>query len=86
MVRRCILFAGSITEYRIVQRTDGRITVYADICESMKQRVQEEFERLAEEKYFRLPEISFVPYCYDKTRKLKRVERLNTRSEENEKG
>lgn len=85
-IRRCILFAGSITDYRIVQKTDGRITVYADIDESMKKRVYEEFERLAEEKKFRLSEISFVPYCYDKTRKLKRVERLITRSEENEKG
>ncbi len=85
-IRRCILFAGSITEYRIVQEPDGRITVYANIDDSMRTRVREEFEKLAKEKHFVLPELGFAPYSYDKTRKLKRVERKMIRSEGNEKG
>ena len=85
-VRRCILFAGSITDYRVVQETDGSITVFADIDEPMKKRVKEEFGKLAAEKGFCLPELRFAKYCYDKKRKLKRVERYSTRREENEKG
>ena len=57
------------------EETDGRITVYANLDEAMRTRVREEFEKLAKEKHFVLPELGFAPYSYDKTRKLKRVER-----------
>ena len=78
-IRRCILFAGNITDYRVVQDTDNAITVFADISDEMKKKVYQEFGKLSEDKNFILPEIKFDNYYYDKRRKLKRVERLADR-------
>ena len=75
-IRRCILFSGNITDYRILQHEDGNITVFVDTDESMKTNVLEEFRKLSADKKFILPEIHFSKYAYDKTRKLKRVESL----------
>lgn len=80
-IRRCILFAGNITDYRVVQRADGNITVYADIERPMKEKVLEEFQKLAADRNFILPQIQFEDYVYDKKRKLKRVERCITGEE-----
>lgn len=74
-IRRCILFAGNITDYRVVQMPDGKLTVYADIDQSMQDRVREEFRKLSSDMKFMEPTIRFEQYDYDKTRKLKRVER-----------
>lgn len=83
-IRRCILFAdkgggeyeaGSAGDYRIVQETDGRLTVYADLTDSGRKRVLEEFELLSKDSGFLLPHISFRPYSCEKGRKMKRVER-----------
>ena len=74
-IRRCILFSGNIRDYRIVQQADGNIIIYADIDDSMKEKVKDEFRHLAEDNGFELPEICFEKYTYDKNRKLKRVER-----------
>ena len=75
-IRRCILFAGNIRDYRIVQQVDGNIVIYADIDSEMKEKVINEFKKLAEDNGFELPDIHFEKYIYDKNRKLKRVERL----------
>lgn len=76
-IRRCILFSGDITDYRIEQqRENGNLNVYSDISDSMKERVRKEFVKLAEDRNFVLPEISFHPYSYDKKRKLKRISRV----------
>ncbi len=75
-IRRCILFAGNIRDYRIVQQIDGNIVIYSDIDDKMKDKVVNEFKKLAEDNHFELPEIRFEKYTYDKNRKLKRVERL----------
>lgn len=83
-IRRCILFAGNITDYRVLQMPEGNITVYADIDEAMKNRVKEEFEKLAADRNFRMPKLGFEHYFYDKKRKLKRVERCVTRRDEHE--
>ena len=72
----CILFAGNITDYRVVQELDFGITVYADIDEAMKEKVRGEFIKLSEDHKFIMPEMRFEKYFYDKTRKLKRVERI----------
>ena len=74
-IRRCILFAGNVTNYRVLQKQDNSITVYADIDESLKERVIEEFQKLAEDKQCITPRIEFEAYSYDSSRKLKRVER-----------
>ena len=76
-IRRCILFSGNISDYRIVQQADGSISIYADIDDKMKEKVTGEFKKLAEDNGFKLPEIRFEKYAYDKNRKLKRVERVN---------
>ena len=83
-IRRCILFAGSITDYRIVQQENGSITVFADIDKNMKEKVYEEFQKLASDREFILPDIQFENYYYDKKRKLKRVERCVNRRVTNE--
>ena len=74
-IRRCILFAGNITDYRIVQEKDSSITVYADIGEELRSKVFKEFETLSLDQGFILPEVRFEFYTFDKGRKLKRVER-----------
>ena len=84
-IRRCILFAGNITDYRVVQDVDSNITVFADIDDAMKDKVRGEFVKLSEDHIFILPEMKFEKYYYDKTRKLKRVERLTDRRNTNEK-
>ncbi len=76
-IRRCILFSGNISDYRIVQQADGSISIYADIDDKMKEKVTGEFKKLAEDNGFKLPEIRFEKYAYDKNRKLKRVERVS---------
>ncbi len=73
-IRRCILFAGNITNYRIVQEQDGNIHVFADISSSMEKIVIDEFRKLAKDRGFVLPMLEFHGYTYDSQRKLKRVE------------
>lgn len=79
-IRRCILFveeaeSRTAKDYRIVQETDGKITIYANLSEDERQQVQNEFEKLAKDKNFILTELSFQAYCYERGRKMKRVER-----------
>lgn len=77
-IRRCILFSGEITDYRIQQMPDGSIQIFADIDDDRKTRVREEFEKMSIDKGFRLPPIRFNAYSYDKSRKLKRVEKVTS--------
>lgn len=87
-IRRCVLFAEEkrgenpgrnrdegLTEYRIVQKRDGNITVYADFGAEEKAQVLTEFQKLAQDRDFVLPKIDFAPYCREMGKKLKRVER-----------
>lgn len=64
-----------LTEYRIVQKRDGNITVYADFGAEEKAQVLAEFQRLARDRDFVLPKIDFAPYYREIGKKLKRVER-----------
>ena len=74
-IRRCILFSGNIRDYRIVQQSDESMIIYADVDDTMKEKIMGEFKKLSEDNNFELPEIRFERYAYDKNRKLKRVER-----------
>lgn len=65
----------SLTEYRIVQKRDGNITVYADFGAEEKAQVLAEFQKLARDRHFVLPKIDFAPYYREIGKKLKRVER-----------
>lgn len=81
-IRRCILFAEkeageneeSAGEYRVVQNTDGKITVYADFEKDKQRQIRKEFEKLGQDKGFAVPEIAFESYQIEKGRKMKRVE------------
>lgn len=79
-IRRCILFAGrepgsGRSEYRILQKPDRQIAVCADLSDEEKERVFDEFKKLAEDRDLQLPKITFVPYHRETGKKLKRVER-----------
>lgn len=73
-IRRCILFAGEIIEYRVVQTEEGLLQIYADLSEDMTKRVRQEFELMLHEHECKPVEISFFPYEVVKGVKLKRVE------------
>ncbi len=75
-IRRCILFAGDINNYRCVQKTKDEIVIYIDRNKEMEEKIYCEFKKLSEQLNFELPKISFEAYSYDKKRKLKRVEAL----------
>ena len=62
------------SDYRIVQE-NGDITIYSDLTESEKDRVRKEFEKLAKDRGFILPKLTFTAYFWEKDRKMKRVER-----------
>lgn len=75
-IRRCILFAGEITHYRVVQLEDGNIDIYANIEDCMKENVIKEFETMFKDHSCKPVELHFKDYEVEKGRKLKRVESL----------
>lgn len=75
-IRRCILFAGEITEYRVVQQEDGSITIYADLTDALKEHVREEFLLMLKEHQCNLVDVTFEKYTVKSGVKLKRVESL----------
>lgn len=72
-IRRCILFAGDVTDFRVVQQEDGNITIFIKDM-TQKEAILAEFRKLATDREFSLPEIDFLEYTFDKKKKLKRVE------------
>lgn len=74
-IRRCILFAGTVCDYRIVQQEDQSVWIYADLTEELKIRVKRELEQLAADRNVQLPEVRFYPYALEPGKKMKRVER-----------
>ncbi|GHU61685.1 coenzyme F390 synthetase [Clostridia bacterium] len=76
-IRRCLLFVDDVGEYRIQQRSTSEIAVLADdLSEEVKERIYNEFKKVSINFKFFMPHIVFLPYDYDLSRKLKRVERL----------
>ena len=73
-IRRCIMFSGDIDNYRVVQNKDSTIQIFVDCNEKLKQNILKSFTDLASDTKFVLPAITFTDYCYDKNKKLKRVE------------
>ena len=76
-IRRCILFADNIDEYRVVQKGNEKIIIYLDSNEDVQNKIIKEFEKLAIEMKFELPRIEFKEYSYNKSKKLKRIERID---------
>lgn len=74
-IRRCMLFAGDIEEYRVIQQENRDIIIYINETSKMEERIRIEFEKLAKEMNFELPYLKFMDYTYDRTKKLKRIEK-----------
>ncbi|MDO4764754.1 MAG: CoF synthetase [Eubacteriales bacterium] len=80
-IRRCILFVEGILEYQVIQNTDGSLEIACNqLSEEKKQAIVYEFEKLAEQKKFLLPEITFTQYHWDRRVKLKRVVRKSIKN------
>lgn len=75
-ISRCIIYVPDIKEYKVVQNSKSKITVYLDnINEDIKEKVINEFKRLSKKMNFKMPKIVFENYKINLSRKLKRVER-----------
>ena len=72
--RKVRTLEGKTMEYRIVQKPDRSIIVYADFGEREKEQVRREFEKLTRDRKLNLPKITFAPYYREMGKKLKRIE------------
>lgn len=76
-IRRTILFIDNILDYKIIQKDyDNVLIKISKITKEQKESIYNEFLKLSKDKNFIMPQILFEDYDYDKTKKLKRVERL----------
>ena len=73
-IRRLVLFAGDVSDYRIVQTEDGSMEVYWNENDAMKDKFMTELKKMASDRGFDLPEVKFYTYSFDRSKKLKRVE------------
>lgn len=75
-IRRIMLFTPNIMDYRIIQLNyDNVIIKISNLSKEQKRVILDEFVKLSKDKKFIMPQISFEDYEYDKSKKLKRVER-----------
>ncbi len=79
-IRRLVLFIGEVSDYRIVQEENGDINVYWNENESVKDKFMNELIKMAEDRNFIVPQVSFSAYSFDRSKKLKRVESRRKRS------
>lgn len=79
-IRRLVLFIGEVSDYRIVQEENGDINVYWNENDAMKDKFMTELNKMAEDREFIIPHVSFNGYTFDRSRKLKRVESRRKRS------
>ncbi|MDE5966054.1 MAG: hypothetical protein K2G89_04405 [Lachnospiraceae bacterium] len=73
-IRRVVLFSGEVENYRVLQTESGALEIYINESEKIQELIRQEFNRLAKDMKFQLPDISFFAYSYDRSKKLKRVE------------
>lgn len=75
-ISRCVIYVSGIKEYRIVQNSTDKITVYIDNLNSeIEQQIENEFYELSRKIGFVKPVITFDVYHRNLARKMKRVER-----------
>ena len=75
-ISRCLVYVDDIEDYRVVQLSKNEIKIYINnIKTKTKKEIIKEFERLANTKGFKMPNIEFVKYEKDGNKKVKRVER-----------
>lgn len=77
-IRRCFLFSCSIIQYRAVQVRCDLVKVFIESknFDLAKDEVLREFKKLSDELDFEMPKFEFENYFFDKSKKLKRVERI----------
>ena len=76
-IRRCILFVENVGDYQVKQHSEKIV----EIClsqrdEQVEAAITAQFQLLAQQKQFKVPEIHFSDYHWDTSRKLKRIQRL----------
>ena len=76
-IRRCILFVENVGDYQVKQHSKNKI----EVCLSEKnikteEAIKKQFELLAYQKQFKVPKVYFSEFYWDKSRKLKRIQRL----------
>lgn len=79
-MRRLVLFSGDVSDYRIVQTEQGDLEVYWNEDDTMKDKFMTELNKMAEDREFIIPRVSFFDYSFDRSKKLKRVESRRKRS------
>ena len=77
-IRRCFLFSCSIIQYRAVQVRFNLVKIFIESknFNLAKDEVLREFKKLSDELDFEMPKFEFENYFFDKSKKLKRVERI----------
>jgi len=77
-IRRCFLFSCSIIQYRAVQVKCDLVKIFIESknFDLAKDEVLREFKKLSDELDFEMPKFEFEKYFFDKSKKLKRVERI----------
>ena len=76
-IRRCILFVENVGDYQVKQHSEKLV----EVClsrrdEDVETAILAQFQLLAQQKEFIVPQIQFSDYHWDTSRKLKRIQRL----------
>lgn len=72
-IRRCMLYVEDILNYRVIQRADQTLEVQYEGDESHQTEIVKQFQLLASQLNFKLPEITFTDYRKPTNTKLKRI-------------
>lgn len=72
-IRRCMLYIDDLLNYRVIQKTDQSIEIQYEGTFDHQLAIIEQFQQLANQLEFNLPEIHFAPYHRPSHTKLKRV-------------
>ena len=76
-IRRCILFVENVGDYQVKQHSEKIVEVcLSQRDEQVEESIKAQFQLLAQQKQFKVPEIHFSDYHWDTSRKLKRIQRL----------
>jgi putative adenylate-forming enzyme len=76
-IRRCILFVENVGDYQVKQHSEKIVEVcLSQRDEQVEAAITAQFQLLAQQKQFKVPEIHFSDYHWDTSRKLKRIQRL----------
>ncbi|WP_057488819.1 F390 synthetase-related protein [Streptococcus oralis] len=76
-IRRCILFVENVGDYQVKQHSEKLVEVcLSQRDEDVETAILAQFQLLAQQKEFIVPQIQFSDYHWDTSRKLKRIQRL----------